>query len=768
MSGGTDETPARWIPSPHLALALLGTALVAGPALFGLSLDVPDDYVYHGLIPWEWLRDAWQQGRSPWWIPGVVGGSSLLSDAIYMGPFYPATWSLLLLPAHLAYPLTCVAHALLAVLSVRWLARTLGASELSACLAGAAIGIGPIATLAVTDGRSTQWPLIVWMPVAFGCLERARAVDPARWRWVAGAGAALGLAFVGGHPRMTAAACCTLALWALVSRLPLRVSAVALMLGLLLGAPGFAPVLLDWGEASSSAGVGSLYAMLAGPAYNGLHWDNLSGWLVPAPTGVKPDYSIGVALGLATVLGWGRRGLRWSAPAGRLVLLWATVAACVFAASVPGLRYLAAPIILVTHPVNEVYLLVVVPLAAATGAVALDDLLDRDLGAAWTRARAGVIAAALVGSLVVLVTRPGVLDDGRAPAMWLLGWGRVVVALALVIVALRRRRRGVVFAVALADLLLYSAGLNAVVPSPAFDLNARAHFDATGLEEGYADLVDLARFEPFRYQVREEEDGTEYAFGGHDPLYSEFALGAQAELHQRLVPVGLGAVRGIRALAGEHKLTPSRTSEAVAPLVRLLLEDDDVGDEGAGSLRARNAVAPGSPGARVLALYGLPVAVWADGRARISEPLAPRCYSPPAVRVEPSSARRVEWLTSRPFAPRGPALLESPPPFATLAPAAVACDEEWVVQVEATGPALVVLNERYHRGWSVTDDTGASYGAVPVNQVHLGVFVPAGKRTLTLRFAPPGLDASLAASGVSLVFLGLLAFRGGLRRRGFS
>lgn len=759
----SERHPVERAPRWPLLLALLGTAAVGLPFLLGRGLDAPDDTLYHGVIPWEWLRTAWLSGRSPWLAPGTFAGTNLLSDAVYMGPFYPATWTVLVVPAALAYPVVCLLHALGAVLAVRWLARKLGASELPACLAGAAIGMGPIGAMGFVDGRSAQWPLILWIPIAFGCLEGARSARPGRRRaaWTGAAAGAIALMFLGSHLRMGAAAGGVLVLWALLSRLPLRVTATAIGLGLLGGTPAILPLLFDWRDASSQAGLGSLFAMMGGPAFNGIHWDNLTGWLVSSPTVQKPDYGIGAVLGLALVAGLGRGRLSWNSPTGRMVLLWGIVAGAVFLASIPVLRYLTTPLLFVTHPVNEVYLLAVLPLAAATGALALDDLL-----AAWSRRpkpsldlhRIPIVKLSLVGALLLILIPRGVINDSWTLALYLAGWLRVAVALWALLRVPKPHRRAGVFAVGAAEVGLYALGLHLVVPSQPVDLDARASYEAGELEEGYADLIDLGNFSEFRYVVSETDGETDYPFSGEFPEYRDFALSTQQLMNNRVVPVGLASARGYRALAGEHKLLPARQAHALRPLVEQLSDDTAITDE-----LVRKLVAPQSPGARVLALHGLRHAVGPASQVTIDEPLAPRCYSPASIQVVEGAADRMDRLVASAFDPGGPALLERALPPGDLTRAEVTCSESTSVQASTTGQALVVVRERHHRGWQARDQEGVSYPTLPVNQVHLGVLLPPGTHQLEFRFVPPGLKvASLAATGawIGIALLLLLGWRG--------
>ncbi|MCP4872128.1 MAG: hypothetical protein GY898_25765 [Proteobacteria bacterium] len=738
----------RW----PLAVALLGTFAVGAPFLFGQGVDAADDLVFHGILPWEWLRTAWLEGRSPWFVPGTVGGTNLVSDAVYLGPLYPATWSVLFLPVAVAYPLVCLLHALGAVLAVRWLARLVGASEISACLAGAAVGIGPVGAMGFVDGRSPQWPLVLWLPVAFACLEKVRSSEGrVQWRWAGAAGAAIALVMLGSHMRMAACAGAVLVLWAILGRLPLKPTLAAIGLGLAGGSPAVVPLLMDWGEASTQGQLSSLLAMMGGPAFNGIHWDNLPGLLVPSPRVMRPDYSLGVVLGTALIFGIGRGKLAWSTPVGRLVAVWGIVAVAVFLSSIPVLQYLATPLLFITHPVNEVYLVAVVPLAAATAAVAFDQVLKGNVSGS-DPVGMRVVVGLVVAAGVLLVLPSDQITDGWTRGLYAVGW---VTAAGALVAAWRLpagRRTSGLFALAVVDLAVYALTLHLAAPSAPLELDRIADADFPQLADGYADFVDLGNMDEFVYVVTEGDEGTEYPFDGEFPPYREFVTMTQEILAARRVPLGYAAARGSRALAGEHKLTPVRQSIALRPLRSRLPTDAPPTDED------MRRILKTPEAARVLALHGLPWAVGPTAVEPVPGPLAPQCYSPASIEVEPDPHVRMRRLTATPFDAAGPALLESGAPAAGMARASVDCSQPGVITATAVGGrALVVVCERFGQGWRIADGAGRDLPIVPVNQVHQGVFVEEGSHTLTMSFHPPGLATSGAvAAGAWLLLLGLM------------
>ena len=145
--------------------------------------------------------------------------------------------------------------------------------------------------------------------------------------------------------------------------------------------------------------------------------------------------------------------------------------------------------------------------------------------------------------------------------------------------------------------------------------------------------------------------------------------------------------------------------------------------------------------------------------------IVPRCYSPEKFDVVEIPGLRVRRLLATPFAPEGPALLEAELPGSPEAPMAVRvrCGESSLsVRVSADTEGAVVLRERHHSGWRIHDESGKAYASFPVNQVHMGVRVPPGERTLTWRFVPPGVRWAQAALLVGLIVAAIGIGRGGL------
>ena len=70
--------------------------------------------------------------------------------------------------------------------------------------------------------------------------------------------------------------------------------------------------------------------------------------------------------------------------------------------------------------------------------------------------------------------------------------------------------------------------------------------------------------------------------------------------------------------------------------------------------------------------------------------------------------------------------------------AAIGSPGHIAVEAECSGPAILVLTESYHSGWTVTID-GHPQRPLRLNGDFLGCLVPAGRSTVEFRFAPASL-----------------------------
>jgi len=81
------------------------------------------------------------------------------------------------------------------------------------------------------------------------------------------------------------------------------------------------------------------------------------------------------------------------------------------------------------------------------------------------------------------------------------------------------------------------------------------------------------------------------------------------------------------------------------------------------------------------------------------------------------------------------------------------------LRAKATGPSVLLLNDRYDPNWRVTLD-GKPAALLRCNYLMRGVQVPAGEHEVHFVFAPPltGLYVSLAAVAVGILLIGVVSF----------
>lgn len=91
------------------------------------------------------------------------------------------------------------------------------------------------------------------------------------------------------------------------------------------------------------------------------------------------------------------------------------------------------------------------------------------------------------------------------------------------------------------------------------------------------------------------------------------------------------------------------------------------------------------------------------------------------------------------------------------------------LDVDASGPALVVLTDTFYPGWRARVD-GTPAPIHRVNGVVRGVFVTAGRHRIEMRFFPPSQALGLAAGALAAVACGLMWLTGAerARRNGWS
>ncbi|HEY6008973.1 MAG TPA: YfhO family protein, partial [Geobacteraceae bacterium] len=136
-----------------------------------------------------------------------------------------------------------------------------------------------------------------------------------------------------------------------------------------------------------------------------------------------------------------------------------------------------------------------------------------------------------------------------------------------------------------------------------------------------------------------------------------------------------------------------------------------------------------------------------DGSETVLEnrSVLPKGWLVPTVQVVSDPLLALRALQSPAFDPRRLALVESPPPLplpseAVEAPSGTVTVNRYegnIISLTASAPraALLVVGEKYARGWQATVD-GKKTDIYPVDYVLRGVYLPAGRHTVEFRFDP--------------------------------
>ena len=147
----------------------------------------------------------------------------------------------------------------------------------------------------------------------------------------------------------------------------------------------------------------------------------------------------------------------------------------------------------------------------------------------------------------------------------------------------------------------------------------------------------------------------------------------------------------------------------------------------------------------------------------------PKGWLVPSVLVVNDPSQRLSILQNPQFNPKTLALVEVPPPIpladpnnspAPLATGNVSVStyegEQVVIEAYAPANALLVLGEKYYKGWKATVD-GSSASIVPVNHVLRGVYLTPGKHRVEFRFDPmPFKIGKYLTLGSFVLFAGML------------
>jgi hypothetical protein len=606
------------------------------------------------------------------------------------------------------------------------------------------------------------WPVFVWFPVAMGALERMHQ-GPAGGRrgcarWAAVAAAATALMLLGSHLRYGLAGGAALLLWAMLRPGRRRWGAGALALGLAAGSVAVVPALLEWRHTATDT---ARVAVLSMPAHDMVSFWNLPGLFAPKPLRLRPDWSIGLLLALALVAGGGAvRPRRLLVFAGGLYLTG-------LAGGIPFVRWLFAPLLITTHPVDTFWGALAMLPGAVVAALALDTLWGRSAGELGARLRGwvGVVLAvvAVLGVVRIVAVESFLVSDIEQVGATV-GAVQAVVAVGILAAVVRippgPRRTAWVCALALVDVALISVRFHVAIPSVDLGLEERREFEGIDrLADGYLHLGELADLEGFLYDTGDMGPSDDLADEGED--YGELEAYLERNLLGWRWPAHLGVGRGIRSASGHAKMPPRRPLLLMAPLSDALVNDperrwqlEEIEPEAVLPLFD----GPSSLGFITMRLMRVRVAGGGypgDLFFDVGAPL-PRCWAAVSLAFEPDEAARIERLLGVPFDLSRPTLVEDEAlAAASFGAADVGCAGD-LVTVRAPGRALVVVGETWHPGWRV----GTGRPTYPVNQVHFAfVATEADTSPIPIRFVPPGLPeaGSLAAIAWLLIVGGVAA-----------
>lgn len=178
-------------------------------------------------------------------------------------------------------------------------------------------------------------------------------------------------------------------------------------------------------------------------------------------------------------------------------------------------------------------------------------------------------------------------------------------------------------------------------------------------------------------------------------------------------------------------------------------------------------VVPGDPSRAAEASLPPPhVVAFSDpvlGAALVRVPHRPRAYV--AREVVPVDRRgAMEFVLDPRSSPSPRTVVEAPVPAEAAAGAtgmariAVDRPEQVELAVEASAPALLVLNDSYAPGWTASVD-GAPVEIVPANYLARGVWIPRGRHAVRFTYSTPWLRESWAVVLVGVLGLGLWNLR---------
>ncbi|WP_306534215.1 YfhO family protein [Geobacter sp.] len=181
----------------------------------------------------------------------------------------------------------------------------------------------------------------------------------------------------------------------------------------------------------------------------------------------------------------------------------------------------------------------------------------------------------------------------------------------------------------------------------------------------------------------------------------------------------------------------------------------------------------------LLAEKYMPVFISPDGSQVVLEnrSVLPKGWLVPSAAVIPDSGQALAILQNRSFDPRRLALVETPPPIPLATPNDVGTGTVGTVRLDryegvridlavaAERNALLVLGEKYYRGWKAYVD-GKETPVYPVNHILRGIYLPPGEHRVEFRFDPlPFKIGKYLTLASFALFAGILIREWLLRRR---
>jgi len=156
----------------------------------------------------------------------------------------------------------------------------------------------------------------------------------------------------------------------------------------------------------------------------------------------------------------------------------------------------------------------------------------------------------------------------------------------------------------------------------------------------------------------------------------------------------------------------------------------------------------------------------------------PKAWLVPSAVVVPDRSERMAVILNPAFYPEKMAVVETPPPVELVPPGTAAATpgsvatkkySNEVIELEAqvTGNALLVLSEKYYKGWQAFVD-GKKTDIYPVNHVLRGVYLPPGRHRVEFFFDPLPFKVGKWLTLSSMLLFALLLGREWWLRRSTS